>query len=119
MKKTTKFQKLFYNRNINDSLMDIRLTTEMKALFLTMISHHDADGQIQKIIVGTLHNWILCWNDEFVKIWPDTKIVKDTLRLYEHLDSVHGVNEYAHSFIKEMNRQMQWTGVSMSRDGRV
>jgi|TARA_R100000479_G_scaffold175302_2_gene125983 hypothetical protein len=94
--------------HIKSRLMDIRLSKEMKAVLLDTMSSYDSP----KRSVSILHNWIVNWGD--VKSWPKSKVVKDTLRLYEHLDSVHGTNEFVKSFVKEMNKVMKWTGVSMS-----
>ena len=93
--------------NIDDSLMDIRLSKEMKALLLFSLSHTDS----YKRSVTSIHNWICAWDD--YESWPESKIVKDTLRLYKHFDFVYGVNEFANSFVKEMNKEMKWTGVCM------
>ena len=94
--------------NIDTRLMDIRLSKEMKAVLLVTMSSYNSP----KRSVSILHNWIVNWGD--VKSWPKSKVVKDMLRLYEHLDSVHGTNEFVKSFVWEMNKEMKWTGVSMS-----
>ena len=100
----------FHRINILDRLMDIRLSKEMKALLLDTMSHTDSTTRS----VTTIHNWICGWDD--LESWPESKIVKDTLQLYKHLDSVHGTDEFARSFVKEMNNTMEWTGVSMRWD---
>ena len=93
--------------NLDSRLMDIRLSKEMKALLLDTMSHIDSP----KRSVSILHNWICVWDD--YESWPQSKIVKDSFQLYKHLGFVHGTDEFARSFVKEMNEQMKWTGVCM------
>ena len=98
----------FQELSINRELMDIRLSKEMKALLLDMMSYSDSHERT----VYALANWIIGWDDH--SDWPNSKVVKDTLRLYKHLDYVTwGTNSFVVRFVEEMNKAMEWSGVNM------
>jgi hypothetical protein len=104
------------NTSLEIDIMDISMTKHMKALLLKSMAYGDS----YELNAMVIHHWFDDINYEehenydvkdYIQDWPKYKIVKDTMRFYFHVGNAFGV-DLVRGFIKVLNKQMEWTGVS-------
>lgn len=104
------------NTSLEIDIMDIRMTKHMKALLLKSMAYGDS----YELNATVIHHWIedIYYEEhenydvkDYIQDWPKYKIVKDTMRFYFHVGNAFGV-DLVSGFIKVLNKQMEWTGVS-------
>ena len=102
------------NTSLEIDIMDIRMTKHMKALLLKSMAYGDSYELNAMVIQHWFYNIDYEEHEnvkDYIQDWPKHKIVKDTMRFYFHVGNAFGV-DLVTGFIKVLNKQMEWTGVS-------
>jgi hypothetical protein len=116
--------KSFHNHIPNTSkeidVMDIRMTKHMKALLFKIMTSPKSHELVAEVLSHWFdeiyHDYENDWINmsDVVKDWPKYKVVKDTIRFYFHVGKSDGLQYVVvEDFIKVLNKQMEWTGVSL------
>ena len=83
---------------------EIRLSKDMKSMLLQLMAYGDTPERM----AVQIHNEFCDKPTEL----PDSKLVKDTIRLLKHCDNYWG-GGYVEEFITRMNEMMEWADVKV------
>jgi hypothetical protein len=84
---------------------EIRLSKEMKFMLLQLAGYQDTP----KRMASQIHNEFVEHPTEL----PDSKLVKDTIRLLKHVDN-YWDGGHAEEFIRILNVMMEWADVKVT-----